>query len=204
MAAIIAMLLGALGLPVAMATAAGARDLERRLRAVEVALAELGVLPEEVVGIIDRIEATLTEHGERISDLEGSVGNLSVRLETAVDRIDEAIEALKGQTESHKEEIRVLREALSGELASLGDKFYDMAALIRTRPFVEKIRPMTALADKFEMISTELREMARKVSPSSPEFVEFKCDICRNIIMVDKRQTEAVCMFCGSVYERMF
>jgi len=199
-------LTGLLGLGVATAVQRSrARELEERLQVVEVALAELGVLPAEVVGIIDRIETKLKEHDVKLDELRSDLDSLASRLEevasTLENRISDLSDRLSGlesQVESHKGEIRSLREAVSGEIRSLGDKFYDIAALLKTDPFVRHIPAFTAVADKFESIAQEFRVMADKVRPGTVGF-EFACQICG--YMVYPESSRATCSHCGSVYE---
>jgi len=204
----LAALAGVLGLGTffgTLMTHARATDLARRLDAVEMTLAELGVLPAEAVGIIDRIEATLAEHGSDIEELRATATDLSSRLDglaNRMSRVEDALSALRDQVEAHKGDIAALRRAVSGELISLGDKFYDIAALIRTKPFVEKIEPMAALAGKFESVAHELREMGRKVAPGSPG-EGFTCQVCWAWVPVAPRAFTAACPNCGSVYEKV-
>jgi len=203
--AALASLLG-LGTVVGAAGAhARATDLERRLDAVETALAELGVLPAEVVGIIDRIEATLAEHGTSIEELRATATDLSSRLDRLADRlgrVEDTLDALSGQVEAHKGDITALRQAVSGELTSLGNKFYGIAALIRTPPFVRVIEPMAGLAGKFEAVGHELREMGRKVAPGSPE-EGFACQVCQAWVTVIPGALTATCPSCGSVHKKV-
>jgi len=194
MAAIVGVILSLLGVAglagVASGTEARAKAIEERLRACEVALAELGVLPAEVVGIIDRIEATLSEHEEKITSLEdtstvheeriASLEDISIEYGERIASLEDISAAHEERITSHEERITTLEREVDDISTRLDKAISDLRALEaslraledQVGGFKEEYASLKAsLSDELAGLSAKFMRVAEELRVAPPEWI---------------------------------
>jgi len=118
------------------------RDLERRVKAIEAALAELGVGPP--VGWVDQVDKKLEELQAKDAEIQSALASLQ-----------SAVAGLQ----TYASTIHSVAHDCAGELDDMAGKVKAMANEIRAKKLVH----LYGIAGKLDALSDELHEMARKL-----------------------------------------